>query len=79
MLRILLTIDTCKRIIGEIIRGLQNSKKMPGHDRIYVAGEKEYEMEKIRIKEGIPANPNLQKNFKIMQEELGLTGYDFLP
>jgi LDH2 family malate/lactate/ureidoglycolate dehydrogenase len=72
-------IETCKRITGEIMRGLQNAQKMPGHDRIYVAGEKEYEMEKIRLKEGIPANPNLQKNLRIMQEELGLTGYDFLP
>jgi hypothetical protein len=34
--------------------------------RIYVAGGKEYEMEKIRIKEGVPANPNLQKNLRIM-------------
>lgn len=72
-------IETCKRITGEIMRGLQNSQKMPGHDRIYVAGEKEYEMEKIRMQEGIPANVNLQKNLRIMQEELGLTGYDFLP
>ena len=72
-------VDTCKRITGEIMRELQNSKKMPGHDRIYVAGEKEYEMEKIRIKEGIPANVNLQKNLRIIQEELELTDYDFLP
>ncbi|MFW9917678.1 MAG: Ldh family oxidoreductase [Candidatus Thorarchaeota archaeon] len=72
-------IETCKRITGEIMRGLQNSKKVPGQPRIYVAGEKEYEMEQIRVKEGIPANPNLQKNLRIMQEELGLTSYDFLP
>ena len=70
--------DVCKRITGEIMRGLQNSKKVPGQERIYVAGEKEYEMEKIRAKKGIPANENLQNNLRIMQEELGLTGYDFL-
>jgi hypothetical protein len=34
-------------------------------------------MEKrIRV-EGVPVNPNLQKNLKIMQEELGLTQYSF--
>ncbi|MBD3309168.1 Ldh family oxidoreductase [candidate division KSB3 bacterium] len=72
-------VDTCKRVTGEIMRGLQNSKKAPGQERIYVAGEKEYEWEQRRIKEGIPANENLQQNLRTMQEELGLTGYDFLP
>lgn len=70
-------LKTFKKITGNIIRGLRNSKKMPGFDRIYTAGEKEYEMEKIRLKEGIPINKNLQKNLKIMQDELKLSGYNF--
>ena len=72
-------VATCKRIIGEIMRGLQNSRKAPGQSRIYVAGEKEYEMEQIRRKEGIPANQNLQKDLRTMQQALGLTEYNFLP
>jgi LDH2 family malate/lactate/ureidoglycolate dehydrogenase len=72
-------VATCKRITGEIMRGLQNSRKAPGQSRIYVAGEKEYEMEQIRRKEGIPANQNLQKDLRTMQQALGLTEYNFLP
>jgi len=56
---------------------LRAARKAPGQERIYTAGEKEWEMGKrIRV-EGVPVNPRLQKNLKIMQEELGLTQYDF--
>lgn len=71
-------VDTCKRITGSIMRGLQHSQKAPDQERIYVAGEKEYEMEKLRRQKGIPANLNLQNNLRAMQKELGLTQYDFL-
>jgi len=66
-----------KKIAGTIMRELRNSKKEPGQPRIYTAGEKEYEMEKKRNKEGIPVNKNLKKNLKIMQKELNLSGYEF--
>ncbi|MBU4483873.1 Ldh family oxidoreductase [bacterium] len=61
-----------KKITGNIMRELRSSKKAPGFDRIYTAGEKEFEMEKIRLKEGIPINKSLQKNLKIMNDELQL-------
>ncbi|MBN2443466.1 MAG: Ldh family oxidoreductase [Spirochaetales bacterium] len=66
-----------KKIAGNILRDLRNSKKEPGESRIYTAGEKEFEAEKTRLKEGIPANKNLQNNLKIMRDELHLPGYDF--
>jgi LDH2 family malate/lactate/ureidoglycolate dehydrogenase len=70
-------LDQFKAITGSIIRQLRAARKAPGQERIYTAGEKEWEMEKhIRV-EGVPVNPNLQKNLKIMQEELGLTQYEF--
>ncbi len=59
------------------MRGLRNSKKAPGCDRIYTAGEKEFEAEKKRRKTGIPINENLQQDIKIMQEELGIKQYNF--
>lgn len=68
---------TFKKIAGEIVRGLRNSKKAPGQQRIYTAGEKEYEMEKIRIKQGIPIIKNLQKDLKVMRDELKLLDYNF--
>jgi len=70
-------LERFKAVTGSIVRQLRASHKAPGQERIYTAGEKEYEMEKrIRV-EGVPVNPNLQKNLKIMQEELGLTQYHF--
>ncbi|MDZ7852593.1 MAG: Ldh family oxidoreductase [Halomonas sp.] len=43
-----------RRIATDILQKLQQSKKAPGHDRIYVAGEKEYEIEQQRRADGIP-------------------------
>jgi L-2-hydroxycarboxylate dehydrogenase (NAD+) len=66
-----------KKITGGIIRDLRNSTKEPGAARIYTAGEKEFDNEKIIRKQGVPVIPNLQKEFKTMQAELGLSQYQF--
>ncbi|MDR2758190.1 MAG: Ldh family oxidoreductase [Spirochaetaceae bacterium] len=34
--------DKFRKTTGDILRELRASKKMPGHNRIYTAGEKEY-------------------------------------
>lgn len=65
-----------KKITGEILRKLQNSKKEPGQEKIYVAGEKEYYLEKKIREEGIPVNQNLMKNLKIMINELDIKDID---
>ncbi|MFW9936901.1 MAG: Ldh family oxidoreductase [Candidatus Thorarchaeota archaeon] len=62
---------------GNIMRCLRRSKKAPGRDRIYTAGEKEYENEKERRELGVPLNKSLQEDIKIMQTELGLDKYIF--
>jgi len=69
-------LELSRRITGQIMRNLQASRKAPGHDRIYVAGEKEYEMEKERRRLGIPINPNLRKELQFMRDELGIEGYE---
>ncbi|MFX0051661.1 MAG: Ldh family oxidoreductase, partial [Candidatus Hermodarchaeota archaeon] len=51
-----LPLDTFKNIAGNIMRELRNSRTAPGQERIFTAGEKEYEMEISRIKKGIPVN-----------------------
>ncbi len=67
-----------KRITGEIMTQLQNSKKLPNKEHIWVAGEKEYYKEiKIR-KNGIPINSGLQKNLITMINELNLVEYNNL-
>lgn len=69
--------ETFKKIAGNICRELRSSKKAPGRDRIYTAGEKEYEMEKIRRREGIPINRSIQQDILTMKEGLKLNQYTF--
>jgi len=68
-------LETFRRITGQIMRELQASRKAPGEDRVYVAGEKEYESEKRIRKQGVPANPNLLRELQIMRDELNVSGY----
>ena len=66
-----------KKITGNILRTLRSSKKMPGHNRIYTAGEKAYEMIKEREVKGIPLSAATQKDLLTIQKETGLTEYKF--
>jgi len=69
-------LDLSKRITGQIMRALQNARKAPGQARIYVAGEKEHEMEQTVRERGIPVNPNLRQELQAMRDELGIPGYE---
>jgi L-2-hydroxycarboxylate dehydrogenase (NAD+) len=72
-----LSLAEFKATTGQILRELRASRKAPGHERIYTAGEKEYEMAKIIHQKGVAVIPNLQKELKYLQNELGLQQYDF--
>jgi len=72
-----LPLSNFEKTAGEILRGLRNSKKEPGMDKIYTAGEKEHFAEIKRSKSGIPLNKSLQEDIKIMQKELHLNNYKF--
>ncbi len=72
-----LPLERFKETAGNIMRELRSSKTVPGKDRIYTAGEKEYDAEVERKQKGIPINKSLQKDIKIMKEELGLDNYNF--
>jgi LDH2 family malate/lactate/ureidoglycolate dehydrogenase len=67
--------ESC-HITGQIVRALQNARKAPGQERIYVAGEKEYEAEKLIREQGVPVNPNLRQELQAMRDELDITGYE---
>ncbi len=69
-------LDVFRHITGQIMRDLQNAVKEPGQERIYVAGEKEHEMEKIVREQGIPVNENLLRELVVMRDELGIAGYE---
>ncbi len=67
-----------KKSTGDILRALRNSKKMPGRDRIYTAGEKEYIAWQERKEKGVPVIKKTQEEMIVMRDELGLKGYNFL-
>jgi L-2-hydroxycarboxylate dehydrogenase (NAD+) len=66
-----------KRITGSIMREVRVVKKAPGHDRIYIAGEKELDMAKRVKAHGVPVGEPLQKIMKGLASDLGLRGFDF--
>ena len=66
-------LEQFKKTVGDILRELRAARRMPGHDRIWTAGEKEYYAEQRVRAEGIEVNPNLQKVLLKIQRELGLT------
>lgn len=70
-------IDRFKNIAGNILRQLRASKKMPGQERIYTAGEKEYFAGLERKEKGVPLNETLQEQFIQVRNELGLVKYKF--
>lgn len=66
-----------KRRTGDILRVLRASKRAPGHDRIYTAGEKEYEASIRTGKEGVPLPKGVRDEMVAMRDELRLTQYVF--
>lgn len=71
-----LPLEESRRITGGIMRALQSSRKQPGQERIYVAGEKEYESEQRVRAAGIPVNRNLRAELQAMRDALGIAGYE---
>ena len=69
------SLEVSKQITGGILRALRASRKAPGQDRIYVAGEKEWEKEKVIRERGVPVNANLRQELQVMRDELGIEGY----
>lgn len=61
-----------KKTTGAICRELQSSRRFPGQERIWVAGEKEYAKELEVRKLGVPIIPNLQKDIEFMLKDLNL-------
>jgi LDH2 family malate/lactate/ureidoglycolate dehydrogenase len=70
-------ITSFSKTAGKIMGDLRSSRKIPGEERIYTAGEKEFLAEIDKKKAGIPLNQSLQNDIKTMQNELGLNNYKF--
>ncbi|MDR1622349.1 MAG: Ldh family oxidoreductase [Synergistaceae bacterium] len=72
-----LPLETFKKTVGDILRALRASKKAPGAERIYTAGEKEYLVRLEREDTGVPVNDSVQKELISVRDELGLAQYRF--
>ncbi len=64
--------DICRKKAGDILRSMRSSKKAPGADRIYTAGEKEYEIWLQRKDTGVPINESVQKEMSEVRDNLKL-------
>jgi L-2-hydroxycarboxylate dehydrogenase (NAD+) len=67
--------DDFKKTTGDILRELRASRKMPGHDRIYTAGEKEHLTWLDRKNKGVPFTDALLAEFRGLCHEYGLEEY----
>lgn len=64
--------ELTRKKAGEIVRSIRNSTKAPGCDRIYTAGEKEYDVWKSRENSGVPINEAVQVEICEVRDKLGL-------
>lgn len=69
--------EAFKKTCGDILRDLRSSEKAPGQERIYTAGEKEYDVWMYRKDKGVPVTEAVQKEFIGLRDEFGLTQFKF--
>lgn len=65
-------IDKFRKQTGDMLRELRSSKKAPGCDRIYTAGEKEYLTYQYRKDKGVPMNDVLIKQINELNNKYSL-------
>lgn len=65
-------LDTFRKTAGDICRALRASRKAPGEERIYTAGEKEWLAWCERKDKGVPVGEAVQKEILKVRDELKL-------
>lgn len=65
-------VETFKKIAGAIMRDLRNSKKAPGEDQIFTAGEKEHIAWQYRKEQGCPVPKPLQNQASELTKRFNL-------
>lgn len=64
--------ESFRKTCGSILRELRASKKAPGQERIYTAGEKEYLAWQERRDKGVPVGEAVQKEFLAVRDRYHL-------
>lgn len=65
-------LEPFKKTAGDIMRALRNSQKAPGEERIYTAGEKEWDVWQYRKDKGVPINEAVQQELITVRDNLKL-------
>ncbi len=61
-----------KQTMDALIQILKDAPKAAGHERIYIHGEKEFELEEERRRNGIPLHPEVVAALQKIAQELGV-------
>ena len=72
-------LDEFKKTIDSMFKEIKGSKKLPGKKRIYIAGEKEFETENRRKKEGVPISLQLFEYMNSLKDTLEIERFDIEP
>ena len=67
-----------KKQMDHVVQMLKDAPKAPGHDRIYIAGEKEYDNAKYNEEHGVPVIAPVIEDLKKDGEKMGLP-FDIKP
>jgi L-2-hydroxycarboxylate dehydrogenase (NAD+) len=62
-----------KRDMDDLIQRLRNSPKALGAERIYIHGEKEFELAERFAKDGVPLNAKVAEGLRKIAEQLGMS------
>jgi L-2-hydroxycarboxylate dehydrogenase (NAD+) len=65
-----------RKTVGSIVRELRASRKVPGEERIYTAGEKAHGTSARVTAGGVEIPPGLQRNLNELRTELNLGNHD---
>ncbi len=65
-------VEEFKRDMDDLIRRLKKSAKVEGQDRIFIHGEKEFELEEKYRKEGIPLYFKVYEDLETIASEVGV-------
>ena len=69
-------LEDFKRITGNMMRELRESRKAHDQSRIYTAGEKEYYNTQHNQAHGIEITPGVQKALQVLRKDLDIQGHD---
>jgi L-2-hydroxycarboxylate dehydrogenase (NAD+) len=64
--------DEFKADMDDLIQLLKNAPKAPGHDRIYIHGEKEFMATEKNRREGIPINAKVAGELRALAQTVGI-------